>query len=81
MLEKTEKQLIQELHQGLYGIPNTEEKGLCGDVKELVKEVRNQNTRIRKNEKKIAYIWGILVGLGIAGGTGIGLGIKALIGG
>ena len=81
MLEKTEKQLIQELHQGLYGIPNTEEKGLCGDVKELVKEVRNQNTRIRKNEKKIAYIWGILVGLGAAGGTGIGLGIKALIGG
>ena len=81
MLEKTEKQLIQELHQGLYGIPNTEEKGLCGDVKELVKEVRNQNTRIRRNEKKVAYIWGILVGLGVAGGTGIGLGIKALIGG
>ena len=81
MAIRTNKELLLELYQGLYGIPDTEEKGLCGDVKELVREVKLQNTRIRKSEKRIAYIWGILIGLGIAGGTGVGLGIKALIGG
>ncbi len=78
MAEKTNKELIRELHQGMCGLPGTPENGLIGDVKELVIVVREQNARIRKNEQKISKIWGILIGIGALGGTGIGLGIKAL---
>jgi len=81
MTMKTSEQLIQELHQGIYGIPNTDEKGLCGDVKELIQIVKLQNFRIRKTEKRIAYIWGILVGVGVIGGAGVGISLKVLIGG
>ena len=80
MPDKPNKQLIQELHQGIYGGPGTEDMGMIGDVKELVKTIKDQNTRVRKNEVKISKIWGILIGVGVIGGTGLGLGIKTLIG-
>jgi len=78
MREKTQKELIQELHQGIYGVPGTEEHGLIGSVKELVDQVRAQNGRIRKNEQKIFKIWGILMGIGAAAGIAFGLGLKLL---
>lgn len=81
MKDKTQKELIQELHQGIYGVPDSLEHGLIGDVKELVTAVRAQNSRLGKNEQKVSKIVGVLIGLGIVGGTGLGLGIKTLLGG
>lgn len=81
MPDKTEKELIQELHQGVYGIPGTEEKGLIGDVKDLIGVIQIQNGRIGKNEQHISRIWGILIGVGAVGGTGLGFGIKTMLGG
>ena len=77
-VDKTQKELLQELHQGIYGISHTEEHGLLGDVKELVVQVKLQNDRIRKNERRIYKMWGILIGVGFAAGTGVGLGLKIL---
>jgi len=48
------------------------------EVKELI---RAQNTRIRKNEQRISKIWGVMIGIGVLGGSGVGLGISRLIGG
>lgn len=78
---KTQRELIQELHQGIYGIPDTEEKGLIGDVKDLVTAVGNQNKRVRITEIHISRIKGILIGVGILGGSGAGLGLWMLLGG
>ena len=79
---KTNRELILELHQGVYGVPGTNEQGLCGDMRDLVKEVRTQNSRVRIVERRVAWLRGVLIGAGaLGGGTGIGLGIKTLIGG
>ena len=78
LVDKTQKELLQELHQGVYGIKDTIEKGLLGDVKELVIQVKLQNDRIRKNERRIYKMWGVLIGVGFAAGTGVGLGLRIL---
>ena len=70
--------LLHELHQGIYGVPGTEEKGLIGDVRELVTEVKTQNGRIRKNEQRICRTWGVLMGVGAAVGVGISLVLRLL---
>ncbi len=75
------KSLIGEVHQAVLGVPDSDDKGLVGDVKELVKTVKEQNSRIRKNEVRISRIVGILIGMSVLGGTGIGLGVKTLLGG
>ena len=68
MTEKTQKQLIQETHQGMYGVPGTEDNGLVGDVKELVTVVKKQNGRISRNSRIIFVIVGVLIGTGILSG-------------
>lgn len=77
-VEKPWRDMLQELHQGVYGIPDTEEHGLLGDVKELITVVLAQNTRIRKNEQTIFKLWGILIGIGAATGVCLGLGLRML---
>ena len=72
--------LIREVHQAVLGIPGTEDNGLVGDLKEIKDLVREQNKRIRKNEQKISKIWGILIGVGVLGGSGLGVGISQLLG-
>ena len=82
MPEKTQKELLQELYQAVIGIPeNPDEHGLIGDVAEVKEFIKAQNGRIGKVEQKTNIIWGILIGVGAIGGTGVGLGIKALLGG
>ncbi len=65
---KTQKQLTQEVHQGMYGVEGTDDKGLVGDLKELVKEARIQNGRVSKNSRRINIIVGVLIGTGILTG-------------
>ena len=82
MPDKTEKELLQELYQAVIGIPeNPDAKGLIGQVHDLGELIVSQNNRVGKAERKISQIWGILIGIGAVGGTGLGLGIKTLVGG
>jgi len=72
MPEKSQKKMVQELYQAVVGLPeNSNDNGLIGDISEVKTLVKTQNSRVRKNEQRIFKIWGILVGMGIAGGLGI----------
>ena len=70
--------MLTELHQGIYGVPNTEDNGLIGDVKNLVEVVKKQNSRISVNEQKIGKVWGVLIGSGVISGAALGFGIRTL---
>jgi len=71
MPEKTQKQLIQEVHQGIYGVPHTEERGVLGDIKDIKTAIKEQNGRVRRNSKLIYVIIGVLMGTGVLGGLEI----------
>lgn len=82
MPDKTQKEQIQELCQAVIGIPeNPDDNGLIGDVRDLVTYVKEQNKRIGKNERRISKVWGILIGVGAVGGTGLGFGLSNFLGG
>ena len=81
MLEKAPKQMIQELYQAVIGIPgNPDDNGLIGDVKEIKRDIKNQNNRVNKLENKQKFLYGLIAGSGILGG-GIGAVIAKLFGG
>ena len=80
MTEKTQEQLIQRVHQGMFGVEGTDDKGLVGDVKEIKATVKEQNSRVTKVEGKIRYIYGLIAGAALAGG-GIGAAIGKLFNG
>jgi len=64
-MEKTQKAMIQEIWQGVYGVPNTDDKGMCGDIKLMLKKNGEQDKRITKIEVFVATLSGLLVGTGI----------------
>lgn len=66
MVEKTQKQMIQETHQGMFGVGGTEDKGLIGDVKEIKRDL---NGRVSRNSRLIFIIIGILIALGAVSGA------------
>jgi len=79
MVEKSQKKMIQEVHQAVLGIENTEDNGLVGDFKELKEAVRESNGKRQKLSKKVNLMIGVLIGCGLL--TGGGFGIAQLIGG
>lgn len=68
MPKKTQGQMIQETHQGMFGVPGTDDKGLVGDVRGIRKDIGEQNGRVRRNSKLIYIIIGALVVVGGIGG-------------
>ncbi len=68
MKPKTQKQLTQEIWQGMYGIDGTEDKGFLGDFKELKEEVKEINGRVNKLSTRLKVLYAFLGGLGILGG-------------
>ena len=74
MPDKTQKELTRELHQGMYGVKDTEDKGLIGDMRFLTKLVLEQNGRIRKNSRLIYIMYGVLAA------SGLGFGINFFVG-
>lgn len=74
MAELTPKELMRELHQGMYGIKDTEDKGLIGDMKFLTKLVLEQNGRTRKNSRLIYIMYGVMAA------SGLGFGINFFVG-
>ena len=82
MPEKTSKEMVQSLYQAVVGIAeNADENGLIGDIADIKELLQTQNKRISKAEGKVNKIWGVLIGVGAVGGTGLGIGIKSLLGG
>ena len=43
------EQKVNEMHTVMLGVPGTEEKGLAGDLKELVIQVKGINGSVKKN--------------------------------
>lgn len=80
MAEKTQKELLQEVHQGVYGVPDTDEKGLVGKMDDIVTEMRRMNGRVSRNSRLVYVILGVLITLGTIGGLEV-TDIIQLIGG
>lgn len=72
MAEKTQREMLHELYQAVVGIPdNSDDNGLIGDVKELIKAVKIQNGRISKNRLMIVSLISLLIGTGILEATNV----------
>ena len=69
---KTQRAMIQEVHQAMFGVTDTDDMGLVGDIKEMKAGIRSQNGRVRKNTIAI-------VALGASGVAGAGWGIPQLL--
>ena len=48
--QKLPEMLIQEIHQGMYGVPHTDEKGVGGDIKEIKLYLKDHEGRIHRIE-------------------------------
>ena len=68
MASKTQKEMIQEIHQGMFGVPDTADTGLVGQVKKI-------NSRVSRNSKLIFLI------IGAISASGISFGVVSIIGG
>ena len=71
--------LIQELHQGVFGVAGTDEKGLVGDMKNFVEELSHQKRCTDANTAKISKIWGVIIAVGFIGSSVLGIGIALLV--
>ncbi len=60
---------VNEIHQGLYGVPNTDDKGFCGDLKIL-------KTDYNHFKKNVIIILSIFAGSG-----GLGAALMKMLGG
>lgn len=63
-MDKTSEQMIRELYTVLLGVPGTEDKGLCEDVREIKNQLQQMNGNVRSNtawRKAICWILGFLV--------------------
>ncbi len=73
MTPKTQKQLTQEIWQGMYGVDGTEDKGLIGDFKELRVDYgefkKFTNGRLNKMSTRFKILVSFLIGSGVLGGS------------
>jgi len=68
-MEKTQKEMIAELHQVVIGLKdNPHDNGLVGDIKEVSRKIDCLNGRVRGNEVRSKVNQGIL---GTIGGGGM----------
>jgi len=77
MVERTQKQIAYEVHQAMFGVEGSDEKGMIGDIKEIRADVKAQNGRVRTMENKMKQLYGMIIGAACAGG-GLGAGIGRL---
>ena len=71
MADKTDKEMLQGLYQAVIGIPeNPDENGMIGDIAEIKRDIKYQNGRQRKTDRRLNVLIGVLIGVGfIVGGT------------
>lgn len=66
LLEKTHDTVI-ELKTILVGMPDSEDKGLVGELKDLKTDVKELNCRHRRLSRNFWILIGILAGSGVLG--------------
>ena len=71
-MEKTQRELLLETWQAMYGVPGTEEKGMVGDVKIIIGHLSTLNGQVGRNTTWRKIIAG-------AGGTALLLIISVLL--
>ena len=64
-LPEKQKDMIQEIWQALYGVPDTDDKGMYGDFDKACKIMRSNSNRIVKLEITLASLIALLVGVGV----------------
>lgn len=65
---------VTQIHTALYGIPNTEEKGMCGSfiaLKQDFKDFREKD--YNKFKGNVIKVFAFVLGTGALTGAGIGL--------
>jgi len=69
---KDTDQMIQEVYTVMLGVPDTSDKGMAGDIKDIKEHLKQLNSQVTKNTTwRKAMIWAIGVigtGLGIVAG-------------
>ena len=70
-LPAKQKDMIQEIWQALYGVPDTEDNGIYGDFKDAYQVMRNNSKRITKLEITLASLITLLVGAGVLDATNV----------
>ena len=79
--EPTQREMLQTLTQVIIGIPgNPDDTGMIGDIKEIKRDIKTQNTRINKIEGKQKFLFGLIAGSGTVGGL-IGSALNKVFGG
>jgi len=68
-MDKTQKEMVQEIWQALYGVPDTKDAGMYGDLKEVCKKMGNNTKRITTLEITVASLIALLVGAGVLNAT------------
>ena len=77
-MQKTTDEMIRELHTVVFGVPETDEKGMAKQVNDTEKHLRELNGAVRTNttwRKAMCWVLGILT----AAGTGIALHLLSVV--
>lgn len=69
----SQRDKIQALYTAIVGIPNTDEKGLVGDVKDALDKLTKLEYKYNKLNRNFWILVGILSGSGILGANLSGL--------
>ena len=64
-LPAKQKDVIQEIWQALYGVPDTDDNGIYGDFKDAYQVMRSNTKRITKLEITMASLITLLIGAGV----------------
>ncbi len=72
-MTKKDNELIQQVHQGFFGVPGTEEKGMVGDMKEMKLSVKEHGEAIaglksqsKRSKKEVGGIWAMVLAMIVA---------------
>ena len=72
--------MLQQVHQAMFGVKDTEETGIVGDIKEIKKTVKDVCSDQNKLNSKVHNLIWYLIGSGvITAGAGISF-LKMVIG-
>ncbi len=63
--------MLHELHQAVIGIPDSDERGLIGDVKEIRKDLKSFNGRLHANEVRSKVNQAVIALMLGGAGTGV----------
>ena len=62
-MQKTPGEMIRELYTVILGVPDTDERGMAGDIKDTAKELKKLNGAVKTNttwRKAMCWIMGIM---------------------